>query len=158
MKPEQKAYAQTMQEYYDGMVEVRRKIVAPLVGITLFLFFLQQVLTNFTSALDGLAFEGMTWAYLYGFALFFVVVVLTTIYRSKMTRAERRLRPPEWEETAARYEDPQQWEEHEAELEIEDEVAHELEHGKPATDLRARSTQENHEGHSGSAKTKEDGK
>lgn len=158
MEPGQKAYAQAMQEYYDGMVKARRKIVAPLVGVTLFLFFLQQVLTNFTSALDGFVFDGMTWAYLYSFALFFVVVILTTFYRSKMTRAERRLRPPKWEETAAHYENPQQWEEHEAELEVEDEVVHELEHGNLATDVRARSTHENHEGSAGPAKTKEDDK
>lgn len=157
MEPEQKAYAQAMQEYYDGMVEARRTIVAPLVGITLFLFFLQQVLTNFTSVLDGLAFDGMTWAYLYGFALFFVVVILTTIYRSKMTRTEQRLRPPKWEETAAHYEDPQQWEEHEAELEVEDEVMRELEHDGSATEVRAR-THENDESHSDPAKTKEDDK
>lgn len=137
MAPEEKTHATAMQEYYDGMVEARHKIVGPLVALTLFLFFLQQVLTNFTSTLDGFAFDGMTWAYLYGFALFFVVVILTTLYRWKMTQTERRLRPPQWEETAASYEDPEKWEEHEAEREVEGDVTHELEHERPATDVRA---------------------
>ena len=39
-----------------------------MVGIILFVFFLQQVLTNFTSVLDGFAFEGMSWGYIYAYS------------------------------------------------------------------------------------------
>ncbi len=76
------------QRYYQGMVQARRKIIVPLVLLTLVFFFTQQVLTNFTSVLDGMAFSGMSVAYLYAFAQFFFVVILTTIYRSRMQRIE----------------------------------------------------------------------
>jgi len=79
--------------YYAGMVQARRKLIVPLVASTLVFFFLQQILTNFTSALDGLAFSGMTWAYIYAFAQFFFVVILTTLYRSKMAQIEAELAP-----------------------------------------------------------------
>lgn len=79
--------------YYRGMVEARRKLVTPLVVGTLVFFFLQQVLTNFTSVLDGIAFHGMSWAYIYAFAQFFFVVILTSIYRSRMRRVEQELEP-----------------------------------------------------------------
>ncbi len=79
--------------YYAEMVAARRKIVVPLVVLTLVFFFLQQVLTNFTPVLDGMAFDGMSWAYVYSFAQFFFVVILTTIYRSRMQKVEDELRP-----------------------------------------------------------------
>ncbi|MCA0435820.1 MAG: DUF485 domain-containing protein [Actinobacteria bacterium] len=79
--------------YYRGMVDARRKLVWPLVISTVVFFFLQQVLTNFTSALDGIPFTGMSAAYLYAFAQFFFAVILTSIYRSRMRRFERELEP-----------------------------------------------------------------
>ncbi|MEP7159571.1 MAG: DUF485 domain-containing protein [Dermatophilaceae bacterium] len=79
--------------YYAEMVAARRKIVVPLVVLTLVFFFLQQVLTNFTPVLDGMAFDGMSWAYVYAFAQFFFVVILTTSYRTRMQKVEEELRP-----------------------------------------------------------------
>ncbi len=79
------------QRYYQGMVQARRQIIVPLVLLTLVFFFTQQVLTNFTTALDGMAFSGMSWAYIYAFAQFFFVIILTTIYRSRMQRVETEL-------------------------------------------------------------------
>lgn len=116
------ADATASREYYEGMVAVRRRIVRPLVIITLVAFFTQQVLTNFTGVLDGFAVDGLSWAYLYAFALFFLVVVLTTIYRRAMDKVEDDLRPAHLDETAAHYEDWAEWEKHEAQLEAE--IAH----------------------------------
>lgn len=79
--------------YYRGMVDARKKLVTPLVISTLLFFFLQQVLTNFTSLLDGIAFKGMSWAYIYAFAQFFFVVIMTSIYRSRMRKVEQELAP-----------------------------------------------------------------
>ena len=75
---------------YADMVQARHKLVIPMAIATLAFFFLQQVLTNFTSVLDGLAFSGMTWAYIYAFAQFFFVVILTTIYRRRMQQLEEQ--------------------------------------------------------------------
>lgn len=108
------------QEYFQTMVRARRRLVRPLVVIILVLFFAQQILTNFTSLLDGYAFPGMTWAYLYSFALFFVVVILTTIYRRGMDAVESQKRPSEVEPVAAQYDDPKEWESHERVLEVEE--------------------------------------
>jgi uncharacterized membrane protein (DUF485 family) len=108
--------ADATQKYYEGMTAVRRRIVRPLVITTLAAFFLQQVLTNFTSVLDGFATDGLSWAYLYAFALFFLVVVLTTVYKRAMDKVEDDLRPAHLDETAAHYEDWTEWEKHEAEL------------------------------------------
>ncbi|GGG48576.1 hypothetical protein GCM10011374_08710 [Kocuria dechangensis] len=113
------ANADASREYYEGMTAVRRRIVRPLVIITLVAFFLQQVLTNFTSVLDGFAADGLSWAYLYAFALFFLVVVLTTVYKRAMDKVEDELRPAHLDETAAHYEDWTEWEKHEAQLEAE---------------------------------------
>lgn len=44
------------ERYYAGMLEARRKLVTPLVIIVLVFFFAQQVITNFTPWLDGMAF------------------------------------------------------------------------------------------------------
>lgn len=75
---------------YDALSKERARIVPPLVIFVLVFFFLQQILTNFTPILDGEIFPGLTWAYLYAFAQFFVVVILTTFYRSRMTGIEKR--------------------------------------------------------------------
>lgn len=91
MPPSTEDSTAASQRYYHGMVQARRKIIVPLVLLTLVFFFTQQVLTNFTSLLDGMAFSGMSWAYIYAFAQFFFVVILTTIYRSRMQRAETEL-------------------------------------------------------------------
>ncbi|MBL8929450.1 MAG: DUF485 domain-containing protein [Kineosporiaceae bacterium] len=77
-----------LQRAHTDMVRARHRLVIPMVVGTLAFFFLQQVLTNFTSVLDGLVFDGMTWAYVYAFAQFFFVVILTTIYRRRMQQLE----------------------------------------------------------------------
>lgn len=41
-------------------------------------YFTLPLLTNFTSALHGIAFEGMSWAYVYASSQFVLVIVLTT--------------------------------------------------------------------------------
>ena len=128
MTPSGSPSAEAQQRYYDGMVAARHKLVMPLVIFTLIFFFLQQILTNFTSVLDGAPFPGMTWAYLYSFAQFVVVIILTTYYRRKLDATEAALRPGEIEPVAAHYEDHQTWDEHEDELETEAEMLERLEH------------------------------
>ena len=93
------------EKYYAEMVRARHGLVFPLAGLTLAFFFLQQVLTNFTSALDGLAFSGMTWAYVYAFAQFFFVVIVTTYYRRRMQQVERDLAGLLPAQGAAHYDD-----------------------------------------------------
>jgi uncharacterized membrane protein (DUF485 family) len=46
-------------------------------------FFLLPVLGQFTSALDGLAFGGLTWAWVFAFAQFVVAVLVATRYASR---------------------------------------------------------------------------
>lgn len=114
--------AAALQRYYEELSAARKRIVVPLASITLVSFLLQQILTNFTPAMDGLVFEGMTWAYLYGFALFFLVVILTMIYKTAMDKVEREHRPPHLDQTAAHYEDWREWERHQATLESEEDT------------------------------------
>jgi uncharacterized membrane protein (DUF485 family) len=92
-----------LDEYYSGMAAERRRLIRPLVLIVLVFYFTLPILTNFTSILDGLAFDGLTWAYVYAFAQFVMVIALTTYYRRRMDRVEARLRPAEIVETAAQY-------------------------------------------------------
>lgn len=95
MEPSDSSAAAGLQQLYDGMKEARRSMIRPMVIFVLVFYFLLPVLTNFTSVLDGVAFTGVTWAYLYAFSQFAVVIVLTTIYRRRMDAAERKLRPAE---------------------------------------------------------------
>lgn len=132
--------AEATQKYYNEMTAARKRIVLPTVGIILFVFFLQQVLTNFTSALDGFAFEGMSWAYVYAYLIFVLVAILTTVYTKIMDKVERENRPAELEETAAHYDDPKEWEQHQASLEEEELVRDELQKKALADEVRARHT------------------
>lgn len=93
------------QNYYLGMVAARKRLVRPLVIVVLIFYFTLPLLTNFTSVLDGLAFSGITWAYVYAFAQFVMVIVLTTYYRRGMDKVESQLRPADADETAAHYDD-----------------------------------------------------
>lgn len=98
--------------YFEEMTAVRRRVVRPLVLIVAVYYFTLPLLTNFTSALDGIAFEGMSWAYIYAFSQFVMVIVLTTYYRRVMDAAEKRLRPLDADEAAAHYDD---WQNQQAE-------------------------------------------
>jgi uncharacterized membrane protein (DUF485 family) len=109
------------RRYYEQMSRTRARVVRPLVVFVLVFYFTLPILTNFTSALDGLAYEGFSWAYLYGFAQFVMVIVVTTYYRRVMDEVEHRSRPAEADESAAHYDDWQVWEQHEAEVEAEEE-------------------------------------
>lgn len=82
------------QEQYERLAAARRRLVRPLVIITLVAFWAQQIITNFTPWMDGTVVSGMTWAYLYAFALFFLVVGLTTYYRRRMAAIEAAHRVP----------------------------------------------------------------
>ena len=96
--------------YYEEMSKARARIVTPLVVFAMVFYFVLPLLTNFTSVLHGSPFEGMTWAYLYAFAQFVMVIVLTMYYRAAMRGVEARVRPPDIDETAAHYDDWQTWE------------------------------------------------
>ncbi|XBB69975.1 DUF485 domain-containing protein [Nocardioides sp. WV_118_6] len=91
-----------IQRYYEGLAAQRNRVVLPLTLVTLGAFFLQQILTNFTSALDGSVVKGVSWAYVYAYGLFVLVVVLTALYTRAMDRVERRLRPPHLDEEDGR--------------------------------------------------------
>lgn len=95
--------ARDLQAYYDGMKQERKRLIVPLVSIILFLYFFQQVLTNFTPAMDGFITENMTIAFAYTIAMFFAIIAVTMIYSSRMNKIESQLTPPNLEEIAARY-------------------------------------------------------
>lgn len=92
------------QRYYEGMSAERRRIIGPLVVLVCAVYFALPLITNFTDWLDGTAFEGVSWAYVYVFGIYVMVLVLTTVYRRRMDATEHRLRPPGAVEIAADYE------------------------------------------------------
>ena len=110
--------------FYEVMVTERRKLIMPLTGFVLVFYFILPVLTNFTSLLDGVAFSGITWAFVYAFAQFFMVVIVTTIYRRRIDAVEDMHRPAALDETAAHYDDPEQWQHHEEESEEHEHRGH----------------------------------
>lgn len=118
--------AADLQKYYDEMSAARKRIVGPLVGVTLVAFFLQQILTNFTSVMDFEVVKGLSFAYVYGFALFFLVVILTMVYKRAMDKVEREVRPAHLDATEASYDDYRAWERHQADLEAEEEEREDL--------------------------------
>ncbi|WP_370894847.1 DUF485 domain-containing protein [Janibacter sp. GXQ6167] len=95
--------AKDLQAYYDGMKAGRKKLIVPLVVFILFVYFLQQVLTNFTSVMDGFITENMTIAFAYTILLFPVIIIVTMIYSSRMNKIERDLSPRNLDEIAERY-------------------------------------------------------
>lgn len=85
------ARSHTANYRYEVLTRRRSALVRRLSVIVLVAFFAQQVLTNFTDVLDGFVLDGLSWAYLYAFALFALVVALTTVYTRSMDRVEREL-------------------------------------------------------------------
>ena len=83
--------SQTARNRYEVLSRRRSALVRRLTLIILVAFFAQQVLTNFTGVLDGFVIGGLSWAYLYAFALFALVVALTTVYTRSMDTVEREL-------------------------------------------------------------------
>lgn len=96
--------AEAEQHYFEGMSAERRKVIAPLVIFVCVVYFVLPLITNFTSLLDGTPFEGMSWAYLYAFGVFLVVLIITMYYSRRMDAVEQRLRPRDAVEVAADYE------------------------------------------------------
>lgn len=80
-------------EQYRALESARKKLVTPLVIIVVVAFWFQQIVTNFTSWMDGAVVSGLSWAYLYAFALFFLVVAVTTYYRRQMAAIEAKYKP-----------------------------------------------------------------
>lgn len=76
---------------FEILASRRSALVRRLSLVTLVAFFTQQVLTNFTGALDHFIVDGLSWAYLYAFALFGLIVVLTAVYTRSMDKVEREL-------------------------------------------------------------------
>ncbi|PID96833.1 MAG: hypothetical protein CSA84_03470 [Actinomycetales bacterium] len=77
---------------YEELAAARRRLVTLLVGITVVAYWTQQLLTNFTSVMDGEVVSGLSVAYLYAFCLFFLVVGLTTYYRRRIAQIEAAYR------------------------------------------------------------------
>lgn len=128
---------EAIRNYYEEMSAARKRIVGPLVALTLFVFFLQQVLTNFTSLMDGFLAKGVGVAYVYALALFFYAVIVTMIYNRAMDRVEEAHRPPILDaDSVEQYEDWRNWERHQAELEHEEEAREELEEHELAEEIR----------------------
>jgi uncharacterized membrane protein (DUF485 family) len=93
------------ERYYVEYARARKRLVVPFTLIIIGTFFLLPLLTNFTSALDGVAFSGITWAYLYAFAVFALVLIITTTYRRAMDKFEHTHRPPADVHPADEYDD-----------------------------------------------------
>lgn len=84
-------HAEQLQAYYEAMSAARKRLVVPLVTLTLVYFFTLVILTNFTSLLDGYVVPGLTWAYAYAISTFFFVVIVTTYYRRQMSKLDAGL-------------------------------------------------------------------
>ncbi len=84
-----------MQRYYAEMSAARRRLVGPLAVFTAAYYLGMNFLANFTSWLDGQVFEGMTWAYVFGFSQMLMCAVVTLIYRRRIDAIEREFRPAE---------------------------------------------------------------
>ena len=85
------ARSQTANHRYEVLSRRRSALVRNLTVTILVAFFAQQVLTNFTDVLDGFVLDGLSWAYVYAFALFALVVALTAVYTRSMDRVEREV-------------------------------------------------------------------
>lgn len=129
--------AAAIHKYYEEMSAARKRIVGPLVILTLFVFFFQQVLTNFTPWMDGFLAKGVGIAYIYAVALFVYAVVVTMIYSRAMDKVEAAHRPPALDvDLAEQYEDWRGWEASQAELEAEEEARDELQEQALADEIR----------------------
>ncbi len=84
-------HAAELQAYYEAMAAARKRLVAPLVTLTLIYFFVPVAITYFTPWLDGEVTPGLSWSFLYVFTTFFFVVILTSYYRSQMAKVEAQL-------------------------------------------------------------------
>jgi uncharacterized membrane protein (DUF485 family) len=80
-------------DYYREVSAARRRFILPTTSFVLIFYFLLPLLGNFSAILDGIAFSGLSWAYVYAFAQFAMVLVVTTIYRRQMDELEARLLP-----------------------------------------------------------------
>lgn len=135
--------AAAIHKYYEEMSTARRRIVGPLVILTLFVFFLQQVLTNFTSLMDGFLAKGVGVAYVYAVGLFFYAVIVTMIYSRAMDRVEAEFKPPSLDvDLAEQYDDWRGWEASQAELEAEEEARDELHEQALADEIRRANREE----------------
>jgi uncharacterized membrane protein (DUF485 family) len=83
-------HAEHLQAYYEAMAAARKRLVGPLVALTLVYFFVPVAITYFTTWLDGQVVAGLSWSFLYVFTTFFFVVILTSYYRSQMAKVEAR--------------------------------------------------------------------
>jgi uncharacterized membrane protein (DUF485 family) len=82
------------ERYYVEYARARKRLVVPLTALVIVFFFVLPILTNFTAALDGIAFSGLTWAYLYAFAQFVMVILVATYYSRKTDAFEETHKPP----------------------------------------------------------------
>ncbi|HRW17597.1 MAG TPA: DUF485 domain-containing protein [Dermatophilaceae bacterium] len=89
--PSVNPHAAELQEYYEAMAAAKKRLVGPLVALTLVYFFVPVAITYFTTLLDGEVVPGLSWAFLYVFTTFFFVVAVTTYYRSQINKVEASL-------------------------------------------------------------------
>ena len=95
--------ARDLQAYYNGLKAERKRLIVPLLSILLFLYFFQQIVTNFTPWMDGFIIDHVTLAFAYSFVMFFVVIIITMIYSTRMNNIERELTPHNLDDIASRY-------------------------------------------------------
>lgn len=73
---------------YERMNNQRKALVLPLTLLVLVSYFTLVLLTNFTSVLDKVVGGTMSLAYIVAYIMFIVVLVVTTVYRSKMNAVD----------------------------------------------------------------------
>lgn len=68
---------------FKSLVKRKKKFSTPYIIFFMVVFFMLPILTSYTSILETRAIGWMTWTWVYSFAIFIMVWVLTSIYMNK---------------------------------------------------------------------------
>lgn len=68
---------------FKQLVKRKKNFTTPYVVFFSIVFFLLPILTGYTTILENRAIGWMTWTWVYSFAMFFMVWILTSIYMTK---------------------------------------------------------------------------
>jgi uncharacterized membrane protein (DUF485 family) len=73
----------------ENIAASRLKLALTFSAVVCLIFFPLPILGQFTSALDGLAFGGLTWAWVFAFLQFVVAVLVAARYASRAAGLDR---------------------------------------------------------------------
>lgn len=76
---------------FKSLVKRKKKFSTPYIIFFLVVFFTLPILTSYTSILENRAIGWMTWTWVYSFAIFIMVWVLTSIYMNKAKEFDKNV-------------------------------------------------------------------